>query len=319
MFNVPILFIVFKRLNTTQKVFSQVQKIQPKQLFIAADGPRETIPDEAEKCKAVRKWILDNIDWDCDIKTRFLDKNVGCKYGPYSAIKWFFSSVDYGIILEDDCYPDLSFFPYCEDLLKKYKDNPRIRMISGRNNVTKYQANKQSYYFTTGAGIWGWATWKREIESFDVDRSFPDETVLYNQLLKFTRDENESQLLVKQAHLALDNDYTAWDFQWGINGKLNEQLAVTPAVNLIKNIGFDVDGTHIAEKRDDFAKLKTMSFPLKHPNKIEVSYELSKKIADFMILPPSLYSKIKSGIKKLVKATLPSGAVRLIQKWKVDK
>lgn len=314
MFDVPILFIVFKRLAPTQKVFSQIRKIQPRQLFIAADGPRISVAGEAQQCNEVRDWILASVDWDCNVETRFLEQNVGCKYAVTNALKWFFSNVEAGIILEDDCYPDLSFFPYCEELLQKYADNTNIRMISGRNNITKYHSKKQSYYFTTGGGIWGWATWKREVEAFNADAIFPAERELYQKLLAFTKDPAESKLIAKEAQITASANYSAWGFQWGIQGKLNEQLAITPSVNMIANIGFDVDGTHVAEKRNDFAKLKTMPFPIQHPEKIEVSYELSKKIANFIILPAPPLNRVKVFIKRAIKSILPYGVVRLIQK-----
>lgn len=319
MFNVPILFIIFKRLDTTQKVFSQIRRIQPKHLFIAADGPRETVAGEAKKCIEVRNWVLQAIDWDCKVETRFLENNAGCKYALANAFTWFFSHVESGIILEDDCYPDLSFFPYCEELLNRYKDNPNIRMISGRNNVTKYHPEKQSYYFTTGGGIWGWATWKREVDGFNADVVFPKEDELYEKMLTFTKDPAESLLIAQEAQVTAQDHYSAWDFQWGIQGKLNHQLAITPACNMIKNIGFDLDGTHVSEKRSDFARLQTMKFPLLHPSVIEPNYELSKKIAHFIMMPPSIGAKMKHWCKTIVKAILPYGLVRLIQKRKTKK
>lgn len=319
MFNIPILFIVFNRLNTAQNVFSQIRKIQPKQLFIASDGPRAGVDGEEKKCEELRKWLIDAVDWNCELKTRFLDKNLGCKYAIFEALKWFFSQIEAGIILEDDCYPDLSFFPYCEELLNRYKDNPNIRMISGRNNVTKYYPEKQSYYFTTGGGIWGWATWKREVDGFNVDVVFPKEDELYEKMLAFTKDPAESRFMAQEAQVTAQDHYSAWGFQWGIQGKLNHQLAITPACNMIKNIGFDLDGTHVSEKRSDFAKLQTMKFPLVHPSVIEPNYELSKKIAHFIMMPPSIGAKMKHWCKTIVKAILPYGLIRLIQKRKTKK
>jgi len=131
-FATPILFLVFNRPDTTEKVFAKIRDIQPRQLFISADGPRSDKKDEKHKCEETRK-VIQRIDWECDLKTNLSEKNLGCRVGVSSGINWFFSNVTEGIILEDDCLPDTSFFHYCETLLKHYRDNERIMHIGGTN------------------------------------------------------------------------------------------------------------------------------------------------------------------------------------------
>ena len=111
----PVLYLVFNRLNEVKKTFSEIIKQRPKQLFIAADGPRTE--KEKRKTDAVRKYILDSIDWKCEVKTLFRDKNLGCRTAVSDAISWFFENIGEGIILEDDCLPDQSFFRYCQEML----------------------------------------------------------------------------------------------------------------------------------------------------------------------------------------------------------
>ena len=53
-----------------------------------------------------------------------------------------------GIILEDDINPDLSFFPFINCLLYKYKNNNKIMMISGNNYITSNDKGIESYYFS---------------------------------------------------------------------------------------------------------------------------------------------------------------------------
>ena len=159
MFNTPILFIIFNRPDTAKKVFKKIQKIEPKQLFIAADGPRKNKPEDVELCKQTRE-ILNGINWDCELITLLREENVGCKKGPADAISWFFEHVEEGIILEDDCLPSDSFFPFCEELLEKYRYDTRIMHIGGSIQLPDYE-NPDSYYFSRLSHVWGWATWKR--------------------------------------------------------------------------------------------------------------------------------------------------------------
>ena len=120
-FETPVLFLIFNRPDLSQQVFERIREIKPKQLFVAADGPRATHPDDAQKCADARRVTLNIIDWECEVKTLFRDENLGCGLAVSQAITWFFEQVEMGIILEDDCYPDLSFFRFCEKLLDYYK------------------------------------------------------------------------------------------------------------------------------------------------------------------------------------------------------
>src|SRR3989344_3134899 len=120
--NTPVLITVFNRPDRARKVFAVVKKVRPKMLFINADGPRKNKPEEDALCRETRA-VFNNIDWDCKVFKKFNSKNLGVKNGMVSAIDWFFEHVDRGIILEDDCLPEVSFFRFCEELLKKYKDN----------------------------------------------------------------------------------------------------------------------------------------------------------------------------------------------------
>ena len=88
MFNTAILFLVFNRPETTSKVFSAIRSIKPSRLYLASDGPRENKEGEKEKVNSVRKIVTD-VDWQCDVKTLFREKNLGCK-GVSEAISWFF-------------------------------------------------------------------------------------------------------------------------------------------------------------------------------------------------------------------------------------
>jgi hypothetical protein len=162
----PVLFIIFNRPGTTQQVFDAIKQQKPKYLFVAADGPRPDKPDDKEKCKATRA-IIDQVDWDCNLKTLFRDENRGCGYGPAEAITWFFDHVEEGIILEDDCLPSPYFFKFCSVILERYKSDTRIGIISGTNPLIRWNINQKDYIFSRFGSTWGWATWRRAWMYFD--------------------------------------------------------------------------------------------------------------------------------------------------------
>ena len=161
----PVLFLVFNRPDTTEKVFEAIRQAKPQKLFVAADGPRGNRLGEKEKCEQVRK-IATTVDWDCEVKTLFREKNLGCKFAVSSAIDWFFKNVEEGIVLEDDCLPSQSFFWFCQELLERYRNDERVMLIGGNNRGVDFLKN-HSYFFSKYVQIWGWATWRRSWEKYD--------------------------------------------------------------------------------------------------------------------------------------------------------
>jgi len=274
----PVLFMVFNRLEPTKKVFEEIKKARPRKLFIASDGPRNS--EEKVKVDLVRKFILDSVDWECDVKTLFRKKNLGCKNACVGAIDWFFENVEMGIILEDDCLPDLSFFRYCEEMLAKYKDNNRVMHIAGSNPLGSYDS-EYSYLFSTGMFIWGWATWERAWNKYDVDIKE------YGKLTKNEIKEYWPNLIQRASEIRRIDDLInkkidTWDAQWIVCLRLNKGLCITPRDNLIENIGFTSGATHTHENSWDIKylaqKRKEMEFPLIHPKKVEQNNSFDRKV-----------------------------------------
>lgn len=156
----PVLFLIFNRPAETARVFDVIRSQRPSQLFIAADGPDPTRKGE-ELLVAETREIASRVDWDCEVKTLFRTTHLGCKLAVSRGISWFFEQVDQGIILEDDALPHADFFPYCEKLLARYRDELRVATIGGVHclpgSVTPSKDHYVSKYFQKGA----WATWKR--------------------------------------------------------------------------------------------------------------------------------------------------------------
>ncbi|WP_221056716.1 hypothetical protein [Methanoculleus chikugoensis] len=265
----PVLFLVFNRLDTTKQVFEAIRRAKPPRLYVAADGPRADHRGEGEKVRAVRNYILSSIDWNCEVKTLFRDENLGCKRAVSSAIDWFFSHVEEGIILEDDCVPDQSFFPFCQELLERYRDDKRIMMISGDNFQFGQKCTENSYYFSRYPHIWGWASWERAWKLYDSEIStWPD--FHKNGYLEDTLSEKRAVKYWESIFNSVyDGSINTWDYQWVFSCWIQGGLSITPNQNLISNIGFCQSSTHTKEG-SNFSNLPTgrIKFPLKHPKYI---------------------------------------------------
>jgi hypothetical protein len=261
----PILFLIFNRPDTTQQVFNEIRKAQPAQLFVAADGPRKNQVADYELCKETRE-IIRQVDWDCRVFTRFQDENLGCRHAVSSAITWFFSNVEEGIILEDDCIPDQSFFRFCQELLEKYRDDERIMMVSGNNFQFGKRRTNYSYYFSKYFHIWGWATWRRAWNHYDVEmKSWP--LIRDGRWLKdILKDKNAEKFWEKIFENTYRGTINTWDFQWVFSCWIQNSLAILPNVNLVKNIGFDGNATHTKGKNKQAdLSVNSIHFPLNNP------------------------------------------------------
>lgn len=280
-FRVPILFLVFNRPDKTRAAFEIIRAVQPKYLYVAADGPRPDKLGELENCQQVRD-IATNINWDCTVKTLFRNENLGCGKAVSDAITWFFENVEEGIILEDDCLPSHSFFSFCEILLAHYRDNDKIVSISGCNfgysNETNY-----SYFFAPVMNMWGWATWKREALQIDYQlkkwSNMSDRRkswLLLKAIYKYDKKELDTGWIKYWKNVfnkTSQKEIDTWDYQWIFHQFLKHKLSIFPTVNLVKNIGFDESATHTNIDGSLLSiSAKEVSFPLKFDDKININY-----------------------------------------------
>lgn len=257
MLNTPILLLIFNRPDTTKKVFEAIREQRPKYLYVASDGPRSDNHDDIDLCRQCID-ITSNIDWPCEVKTLLRDTNLGCGLGPATAITWFFDHVDQGIILEDDVFPDQSFFYFCEQMLERYKHDHRMMHISGCYFLEAHgEPSLQSYYFTKHIHVWGWASWKRAWKLYDY--KMKDLSILESNE-RLSKYYGGYSIFWKDIFRGMKNrGDDIWDYQWMFSIYKNDGIAINPTINLTKNIGFNSNATHTKNPESVFTKIKLSS------------------------------------------------------------
>jgi len=295
----PVLLIIFNRPDTTSRVFERIREAQPRQLYIAADGPRSNVPADVDLCNKTRQ-IAELVDWDCEVHRLFRDSNLGCKKGVSSAIDWFFDHVDSGIILEDDCLADISFFRYCTELLEYYKSDERIGIISGDLFVDTSDI-AESYYFSNFSHTWGWATWRRVWKKFDLNmKTWPKDRET-DLVLRKTHDKYYAEKWKNIFQNTYMGKFDTWDYQVVYMLWKQNQLSISPKVNLVSNIGFGPQSTHTRDSNSKFSCIpaKEISFPLSHPKSVYSNIEKDRYDLINSFGPiPSRFSPIINRIKK---------------------
>ncbi len=295
--NTAVLFLVFNRPDTTKQVFDTIRKAKPPRLYVAADGARESKDGEIHKVEAVREYINQHIDWECEVKTLFREQNYGCKMAVSGAIDCFFENEEMGIILEDDCLPSQSFFWFCEELLERYKDDMRVGQISGNNFQKGIRRGDADYYFSIHNHIWGWASWANRWKNYDVDlkkikNSNFVETIFSNKkTIKYWKDIFKA---MKQQKI------DTWDYQWTFTLWYNKQLTILPNNNLIENIGFGIDATHTTGE-SELGNLKAYELVLKnHPKEIIRDLEADKFTDKTVFQNKSFFVRVANKLKKMI-------------------
>jgi hypothetical protein len=265
----PIALILFRRPELTAKVFERIRDARPPRLFLIADGPRPGNADDA-RLSAQARAVVERVDWPCDVVRDFADENLGLKRRIPSGLDRVFAEVEEAIVLEDDCLPHPSFFPYCEELLARYRDDERVVHISG-SQLLPQPPTDYSYHFSRGPAVWGWATWRRAWRLFDVELS---------EWHALTRSERMARLRqmfeeeAEQRHWRFvwdkSREIDNWDVQWAYVALSRGLLAVNPNRNLVTNIGFGEQATNATEDPLGIAgrPLEGISFPLVHPREV---------------------------------------------------
>ena len=263
----PILLLVFNRPHVTSIVLNAIREVRPKILFVAQDGARSSVSEDEARIADVRQLIEDGVDWECELHTLYRESNLGCKLAVSGAIDWFFDNNEDGIILEDDCVPDPSFYIFCTELLEKYRHDNRIMHISGNNFNNGVQVGHGSYYFSNINHCWGWATWASAWKHFDVNLTTYKEFKSEKRMQDIFRRERDQLAFTDAIDDILNNKLNSWAYIWNYCCFVQSGLTCRPNVNLVTNIGFTEESTHTDNPNDPLAgvPVESMAFPLIHP------------------------------------------------------
>lgn len=301
----PVALIFFNRPEQFKKVFDSVKKAQPPKLFLIQDGPRENNISDIENSRLCRQ-IAESVDWECEVYRNYSSKNLGCGGRVYSGVSWAFSYVDRLIILEDDCLPSESFFPFCDELLAKYLYDHRVGMISGMNHLNVFNKIPYDYLFARVGSIAGWATWKRAWDTIEYDLEFINDKNTVRLLNNYFNHNKITGNLVKQGikkkeMIDSGGKLSSWSYQRGINDYLNSALIIVPKYNLMTNIGLTEESVHsvndirkVPRAMRELYKLKLyhLDFPLIHPKYIIEDIEYNK-LVNKMMRPKGLIKYVR--------------------------
>lgn len=300
MLETPVAFFVFNRPDVTRRVFAAIRQARPRTFLVVADGPRPGKPADSSLCAEVRR-IVEDVDWPCDVRRNYATANLGCGVRMASGIDWVFSQCEEAILLEDDCLPDATFFRFCAELLALYRSESRIAHIGGGNFQYGAVHGDGSYYFSSYAHCWGWATWRRAWRHYDYRMTaWP---VATNMLPANAPGERSHWRFVMEETKAGRID--SWDYQWMLTCWCRGALSVVPQVNLISNIGFCDAATHTrGESKVAALALQPVRFPLRAPERMRPSFAADAATARIFYRAPGIRAYARRLLRALKESVL---------------
>lgn len=273
----PVALFAFNRPGPTREVFAAIRAARPHRLLLVADGPRPQRGEaEAADCAEVRS-IMDEIDWPCEVSRLYADTNLGCGARVSSGLDWVFETVEEAIILEDDCLPTADFFPFCEAMLERFRDDERVGMVAGTNYLPEPDA-VAGYLFSRYYAIWGWASWRRAWRDYDVEMRDWPKLRAQRALHAIYGDCGLADIVGAMFDDHSSGTVDTWDIQWFFTCLFNSRLSVTPRVNLVRNIGFE--GTRPSGPFQDQATGSLDVAALSHPELITPDATHERRLYD---------------------------------------
>lgn len=265
---VPVLFLVFNRPDHTRAALERIRQARPPRLYVHCDGARPQVAGEAAKVAEVRAIIKEGMDWDCEFIVFFRIENQGLRQGVYGALNWFFAAEPCGIVLEDDCMPDLTFFQFCEEILEFYKNDHQVMHI-GCSNLAEDQTEGQqaSYVFSRFSFVWGWAGWRRAWQKMSPELEGLDAFEESGAIKNLIGDPKAQAYMLDKFQTTQRRENNSWAYAWFYSILKNNGLCVVPKVNLVQNTGVGEAGATNTTVRNKKAQLRSqpISFPLVHP------------------------------------------------------
>jgi hypothetical protein len=233
----PVLLVTYRRPENAIRILESALNSGVKDFYVAVDGPRD---GDVSNINDIYESYLSDFQksYDVTIKVWYRESNLGLAVSMLTAIDWFFSEVDSGIILEDDLEVGREFFEFMASGLNYYKEQGEVLAISGNQffpkTVSVSKIAKSNYPL-----IWGWGTWRDRWETFR------------NQLISGDLLQIDAALPRKVKYFwklgclrSLNSRSNSWAILLASHSRFNNYVCVFPSSHLSRNIGSDDHATH---------------------------------------------------------------------------
>lgn len=241
----PIVLFVYNRPNHTKRLLESLRRnnlIEHSKLFVYCDGPKlNSSSSDIANIILVRD-LVKKINFCKEVEIIESGVNKGLANSVISGVNQILRSYNNVIVLEDDLELSDNFLNYMNYSLCKYESYNQVYQISG-HTFNLSSLNKNSAMFLPFTTSWGWGTWKRAWDKFEINSNdwgtlFTDNSLRNDFNLKGTY--KYDKMLKSQIEGSIDS----WAIRWYWTVFINKGLVLFPPYTLVNNLGFDGSGTH---------------------------------------------------------------------------
>ena len=274
----PVAIILYRRPRLVGELLNILQAHRPERVWLIADGPKQESRGEAGLCLEARREAERGITWDCKVRKIYAETNLGLRRNVEQGLDALFAEESEAIILEEDCHPTPDFFPFCEAMLERYRNEPKVAGVSGNCFLPKTAAPSADYFFSRYLHIWGWATWARAWNAYDREKwSWPARG--YREFFPHANRTEENYWNRIFARVS-SGEINTWDYPWACWFWRQGWVSITPAQNLVNNRGFGAEATHTKDRSVDVGidREGPLPAPYRSPKRLEVDPDLDQLV-----------------------------------------
>lgn len=273
----PIALFIYNRHDKAIKTINSLERcieFGKSKIFVFSDGPKNDFEKSSVfKTRQVVKKLLINKD----VTYVYQKENIGLANSIYLGVSSVLEKYDSIIVLEDDLIVNHGFLNFMNDALDYFKNCDKVYQISGYFFNPKTEKLIKDIVLLDFISTWGWATWKKSWEGFDLDTTKINMNLSKNEINKFNL--NGAYNYFKMLNRRVKNKVDSWGILWYYFVYLKDGLVVYPPKSFVYNNGFDKNATntivrHKLIEEIDFNEIIIYNFP----NSIEVNQDVKKLV-----------------------------------------
>lgn len=235
---VSVLVIAYNKPDLLASSLEKLRKIEPRKIYIHLDGPQESI--RSLELNTSCRLVIENFQKEFkEVEARVQTKNLGGKYGVLSALDWFFSNEEFGIILEEDIEFDDEIFKFTEFAKPLFK-NPNLFAICFFNPVQDCDSN----FFLNHWLPWGWASTSDQWQGISTDIRDPDLKVEHRFGSNPAARMGVRSYLNSIIGQVRKDTVKTWDAQVHASVINSGKMVLFPQYSLTKHLGIRPEATH---------------------------------------------------------------------------
>lgn len=253
----PIALFIYKRPEHTRRTLEslmQCPEFADSPLYVFCDGAKKE--KDQEQVMQAREVVRSLVG----TKAKIIESttNRGLANSIISGVTSLCDQYQRVIVVEDDLVVAPQFLSFLNAALEKYNNEPSVMQISGYILPVSQFSERNKAIFLPFTTSWGWATWKRAWDCFDIDASDWEILISDNALRsRFNLDGsyNYFNLLVSQ----MSGEVDSWAVRWYFSVFKQNGYVLYPPLSYVDNAGLDGSGSHSSK----FANLIFGHKPLK--------------------------------------------------------